>query len=78
MAVLATAASPTLHSLTTGPRWLLAAPLTQTGGRAHRPGAGGTGAALCLELFFFFSSTQFRAHRALGPGSCAEVAPGNL
>lgn len=54
VAVLATAARSTLRSLPTGPRWLLAAPLTQTGGRAHRPGAGGTGAALCLELAFFF------------------------
>lgn len=49
--VLATAA----RSLPTGPRWPRpAAPLTQTRGRAHRPGAGGTGAALCLELAFFF------------------------
>lgn len=55
VAVLATAARSTLRSLPTGPRWLLAAPLTPTGGRAHRPGAGGTGAALCLELAFFFS-----------------------
>lgn len=47
------------------------------GTRPQARGGRGPGCSLFRAGFFFFFF-QFRAHGAPGPGSSAEVAPGNL